>query len=178
MILAPKHVQFWEFDAGEITLARLLDWCNEEHGVDRLLLSARLEKQRRGWVPLTEGVDDTVKRLFGKKVLEQFQATGWPGTKLIGHPGRVYIVQYDREIREILLKTETNLAGWLHDHRPPLPEDLCLFKEGAKLPALYSVTHESQAWLVTAASIPFKEAKKSPETETYLFEGKYFCEFE
>ncbi|MDY7091890.1 MAG: hypothetical protein SX243_02865 [Acidobacteriota bacterium] len=60
----------------------------------------------------------------------------------------VLVIDFDTSLIDLMAQAGPTLGDWLE--RPPssLPEDLCLYREDAKLPALVSVTHERDAWLL------------------------------
>ena len=109
-------------------------------------------------------------------MLEDFRASEWPGTKLIGHPGHVFVVKFDESIAEVILRTEPDLTKWLYSSNRPLPEDMCLFNSSADAPTLVSVTHEKLYWMIAEQKpkvTGVRESKTRPE-ELY-WPGKYFC---
>ena len=46
-----------------------------------------------------------------------------------------------------MIATQKYLSGWKQSNDPPLPEDVCLYREGEDWPVLVSVTHDGDAWL-------------------------------
>lgn len=46
-----------------------------------------------------------------------------------------------------MTETKSYLSDWKQSNDPPLPEDVCLYREGEAWPVLVSVTHDGDAWL-------------------------------
>jgi len=118
-----------------------------------------------------------IENAFGRNILDSFMVSGWPGTELIGHVSRAYLINFSEEIQYKMIRLENRLFQWIDNNKPPLPEDLCLFKQGGLYPNLISVTHEKDAWLVSEKKIQFQEAHKTKLklSDLLVFDGKYFC---
>lgn len=172
-----KNLQCWELN-WSIKLEHLLAWALEYEKVDRLLVTARLAKTRTKPPTRVNKIDDKVKTIFGKNVITSFNAKGWPGTSLIGHLGRVYIVEFDEKILRKMVKIENELFNWTHNNNPSLPEDICLFRENAQFPVLISVTHEAEGWILTDKQINMRDVEPTNDTldDMFIFSDKYFCE--
>jgi hypothetical protein len=127
--------------------------------VDRLLVAARLDTDEVTPTLLSPGVDQQVQDLFGPSVLERRYAEEWPGTQLIGHQGVVWTVAYSERLFAPMIAAANLLRSWRHSHNPPLPEDICLFRQGDSLPVLVSVTHEEEAWLITDREVDLPGAE-------------------
>lgn len=169
-------IRSWELDARTADLDEITSWCLREEGVDRMLVALRLERHGNKWRYLSPAAGERVRLLFGRHVITGFQASEWPGTQLSGHPGFVYVIRFDEEVRDILLNTEPSLSGWLHNSPTPLPEDICLFKDSDAHPTLLSVTHESRAWLISDRDPPVRGIRPSRFRLDELFPPtKYFC---
>jgi hypothetical protein len=150
-------MHLWEL-APDSPLDRVLEWCIHEKGVDRLLLSARLDQDKEEEVLLNPSIDQVVARVFGERVLERRLARSWPGTVLIGHFGVVYVIDFDLSLIVPMIELGPLLSDWRHwreDKKPRLPEDPCLYKLGDDWPVLVSVTHEGDAWIVSENRPPF-----------------------
>ncbi|MGI0016000.1 MAG: hypothetical protein ACREBU_21475, partial [Nitrososphaera sp.] len=138
----------WE-NTGSVLLDGILDWCLREHQVDTLLATARSSVDQRGIRSFERAVDSAAKSIFGDRLIKRFDAYGWPGTKLIRHTGWVYVVRFDEAMKQRIVDTENELFEWTHYKPRPLPEDICLFRSGSRYPALVSVTHERDAWIIS-----------------------------
>jgi hypothetical protein len=136
-------------------LAEVLAWCWQEHSVDRLLVSARLDSSRKQRVLSRPSIEGVIESIFGARVLEKRFASRWPGTQLIGHQGAVYIIEFDDSLIKPMATAGKLFFDWTQNHEPPLPEDLCLFRKGADWPALVSVTHEWDAWVFSEEAPTF-----------------------
>jgi hypothetical protein len=141
-------------------------------------MTVMMDRVRGQWKPAESAAERWIRKNLRGAVMEEFLAIGWPGTLRTNTPNRVFIIRLDDEVMETIISTEPDLQGWVHHHRPRLPEDLCVFRLGAKLPALYSITHEQDAWVThdTRPSIPglsaeFAKSKKA----AFLFPGRYWC---
>jgi hypothetical protein len=123
------------------------------------------------------GVRNNIRQIFGTSIQEEFWATAWPGTELVGHKGRVLISKFDLNVGNKMLAAQPDITKWIHNGSPSLPEDLCIFLNGAPLPFMVSVTHEDDAWLL-APTNPLgkgvKEEKRARPNE-FIYPGKYFC---
>lgn len=157
---------------GKIHLREILTWCIEKEGVDTLLLSARQSFGKSGKGKYEEGVDPVTRNLLGNNLIECFEARGWPGTKLINHRGRVYVSAFDSQLAKKMAKVEGSLFKWSNVSRNNLPEDICLFRKGANVPALISITHDRDAWVISQTCPPgFMASTEEP----YIWHQKYFC---
>lgn len=157
---------------GEVHLLEILTWCIEKEGVDTLLLSSRQSFGKLGKGKYEKGVDPATRNLLGENLIACFEARGWPGTKLINHKGRVYVSVFDSKLAKKMAKVEGNLFKWSNVSRKMLPEDVCLFRRGAKAPTFISVTHERDAWVISGTCPP---GFKASTEELYIWHGKYFC---
>jgi hypothetical protein len=164
-------MSIWE-NLGDIHLSEILTWCLENEGVDTLLLTSWQSFGMSGKGEYTKGVDTKTKSLLGKNLIACFEARGWPGTKLINHKGRVYVSAFDAQLAKKMAKAEDNLFKWINVSRKALPEDVCLFRRGAKAPALISVTHERETWAIAETCPPGFTASTE---EPYIWHGRYFC---
>jgi hypothetical protein len=141
-----------------------------------MLVALRLDQVGNKWRYSDQAAGENVKSLFGKYILTGFQASEWPGTELIGHPGFVYVLTFNEDVRKIILGTQPLLEKWQHGKNPSLPEDICLFKESDSNPILVSVTHELDAWLITHKKPELQGFNKSEiSPEKLFYKGKYFC---
>lgn len=168
----------WELSP-KCSLEDVIHWCLEHHQVDRLLVSARMEKERGRWRMQTPSIESRIRQIFGSHLLEQFVTKGWPGTQLCGEAkGCVFICDFNENVAETLLKTEPTLHEWLEIHTPALPEDLCLFRQGASHPSFISVTHERDAYVLSDTKPDIAGVEKSDLVDVlhYVFPGKCFCD--
>jgi hypothetical protein len=164
----------WE-NLGDVRLLEILPWCFENCGVDTVLVSSRQSFSRSGKGTYDRGVDPATRKIVGDKLISSFEARGWPGTKLINHKGRVYVSGFDPQLAAKMANVEDHLFNWLNAGSKPLPEDVCVFKRGAKLPTFISVTHEREAWVIAPNCPPgFTASAYAPE-DLYIWSGKYFC---
>lgn len=118
-------------------------------GADRLLVSGRPAIDAAGRASFPRGLEQNVARIFRGKLEREVSARAWPGTRLSKGKGRIFVVRFDDETIERIILAEPDLFSWTHQRSPPLPEDMCVFSSGAHYPFLVSVTHESDAWLLT-----------------------------
>lgn len=172
----------WNLDLGAVSGEELFDWCLREHSVNRMLVAVRLEQHGGRWRALVPGSTDHFQARFAAHIREQFLASGWPGTESIGQPGLMYLVEFNLQVKELTLQIEPDLRRWSIDDKPPLPEDICLFRMGDSHPIFVSVIHEGDAWLFTNKKPTIKGVSlgKAVDTdrlrqELIAFPGKYFC---
>jgi hypothetical protein len=142
-----------------------------------MLVVVRMEQDdKTGRYSTLRELEQLTKTLFGPNVLEDFQASAWPGTELIKHPANVYVVRFDESIAELILSTEPDLMKWLHVKTPPLPEDICLFNSSADSPTLVSVTHEKLFWIIAEQKPKLAGVRETNlPAEKLFWQGKYFC---
>lgn len=165
----------WRVDLRILPARELLSWSLNQQSVDRMLVVVRMEQQGNRYLMPRE-LKQLTKSLFGRHVLDDFHASEWPGTKLIGHPAHVFVINFDESIAEVILRTEPELNKWLYPSNRALPEDICLFNSSGDTPTLVSVTHENLYWIIAEQKPKLagvRESKTRPE-ELYP-PGKYFC---
>lgn len=130
-------------------LRAVLDWCLRTQKVDRLLVVHRkFLGAREKELSYPEALDRS-RRLFGGRILRESWCRRWPGTISTKSTALVLVIDFDASLIDVMAQAGPTLGDWLE--RPPnsLPEDLCLYSEAAELPALVSVTHERDAWLLS-----------------------------
>lgn len=165
----------WEADARVAALDEITVWALERH-VDRMVVALRLNQIGNKWRYAEPKAGEFFQAQFGSFILTGFQAAEWPGTELIDHPGFVYVVKFDEEVREVVLRTQPSLAKWRHNENPPLPEDICLFREADSHPILITRTHDLDAWLISDKEPELQGFRKSNLQPEKLFpRSKYFC---
>lgn len=160
-----KQPVSWTLDPETRTEA-VLRWCLEHHGVDRLLVAARLKRESPDHSLLTPAVGQAITDLLGSIILERHYTTAWPGTRLVGHDGLVLTIHFSERLIGPMAAAGELLRHWRHSHTPPLPEDLCLYRHGDKHPVLVSVTHEAMAWLITNTAVDLPGARPEDHDPT------------
>jgi hypothetical protein len=115
--------------------------------------------------------------LFGAFVLSEALSSWWPGTITKG-AGRVFLLRFDDSVLEVASKVGPRFLAWERGCKPPLPEDICLFKIGASHPILISVTHEGDAWLLTNRTVDLAHVSKSDyeldDIKRSFYRAKFF----
>jgi len=165
----------WRVDLRVLSARELLFWCLDQQSVDRMLVVVRMEQQGNRYFTPRE-LKQLPKSLFGREVLDDFRASDWPGTKLIGHPAHVFVIKFAASIAEVILRTEPELNKWLYPSNRSLPEDMCLFNSTADTPTLVSVTHENLYWIIAEQKPKLEGVRESKTRPEELFSpGKYFC---
>ena len=166
----------WEADARVVSLSETMRWCMEHHGVDRMLVALRLTQVGNKWRYDEPKAAEFFRAQFESYIVSGFQVIEWPGTILIDHPGFVYLLDFNEEVKEVVLRVQPSLAKWGDGEDPPLPEDICLFKESASHPVFVSRTHDLVAWLISDTEPNLQGFRKSRIPPAKLFPtGKYFC---
>ena len=175
-------ISCWTVDLRLVSSAELFEWCLREHGVDHMLVALRLEEYEGRWRALVPGSSDRFETHFSAHIQERFLASGWPGTESFRQPGLMYLLEFNRAILNLMLEIESDLSKWSIDDRSPLPEDICLFRDGDPHPVFLSVIHEGDAWLLTNRNpmlqgVSLDKAVESDRLreELIAFPGKYFC---
>lgn len=156
-----------EIDAAA-TFDAISRWCLACCQVDRLLVTARNDLSRPRELDEPR-VAETVAELFGGRVLEEIWASAWPGTSLGGGgASKLWRIAFDEEVRARMVAMENRLVNWHQWHEPPLPADVCLYREGDPMPVLVSMSHQREpwfgAWLLDtyAADAPFATDPELP----------------
>ena len=178
MSLRPKRgtVNCWQCDIRSVSLERVLAWALTTAKTDRLLFTMRLSEGQAKKRSAPADVEKNVEKIFGDRLIDSFWASGWPGTELIGHKGRVWVAKFDETVLALILATQPDFSLWHNNASLPLPEDLCLFKQGSRYPTLVSATHEKDVWLFGPTKPAFTELRKEPSLlRGFIFSGKYFC---
>jgi hypothetical protein len=153
-----------------VPLDVVLDWCLTHRGVDHLLVSARASVDNPNALDEPK-IETAVASVIGDALIESLWATAWPGTQLLTRgASKVFTAKFDKRIRDRLVSTESRLSAWHHEHDPPLPSDLCLYRSGDPRPTLVSVTHDVGwfgAWLLGPfpSEPPFAIAAERPLPE-------------
>lgn len=137
----------WELPP-PVELAMILRWSIKQASANRLQTAIRLDQRTAKPDASAAQAIAALHDLAGDRILVETDTSAWPGTELIGHVGRVFVLELDLALAEALAETEPILGNWTHFEGKPLPEDLCAFQEGAPFPAFYSVTHESDTWVL------------------------------
>ena len=166
----------WAFYSS-LALEPLFAWCRDQERVDRLLCVTSLRREGRRRIVPPE-VQARVASLFEGQIVTTVLAGAWPGTKLIGHKAQVTVVRFDSETIRRVLNAGPLLWDWTHAGPAYLPEDLCLFREGAELPAFFSVTHEGMSWAVSSSAPPFGEPRpvELSRDELIIPDSDFFCD--
>jgi len=153
--------------ARDVELKPILMHCLLIDHVDRLLLALRQDKNgsllHLGSRPATE-------RIFGDRILEWRTGRRWPGTVSTRTDCHLAVVKFSEELVDPMCSAGPKLFDWTGWPAPVLPEDLCLYRQGAEWPSLVSVTHERDAWLLAPEkplSIETEESEFAPE-ELYI----------
>lgn len=166
----------WKFDIRSVSLEKVLAWALADAKTDRLLFTMRLSEGRakKRFEPVD--VEKNVEKIFGDHVIDSFLASGWPGTELIDHKGRVWVAKFDETVSALLLAAQPDFSLWCNSASLPLPEDICLFKQGSRYPTSVSVTHEKDAWLFGPTKPAFTKLRKETSLlRDFIFSEKYFC---
>ncbi len=140
----------------------ILRWCLGNHGVDRLMVSARMRQKADRPTLAHPEVGQAIDRLFGPWILRRDHTSEWPGTRLIGHDGLAVTVRFSEGLIDRMIAAGELFRDWTDRHSPPLPEDLCLYRSGEDKPTLLSVTHEEMIWLYTDRDLDFPGAELDP----------------
>lgn len=132
---------------GFAAMKPVLHWCSRR-GANRMLLAARFDDEV-GRSRTDRRLRSSISRIFGERILETWQTSAWPGTRLMDSTAIVIIVAFDSTLVEPMCRLEPCLSEWNHSHPLRLPEDPCVFRKGDRWPLLVSVTHEMDAWVLS-----------------------------
>lgn len=148
----PRTLKNWRISEN-VSLREILGWATEQCGADRALLVVGLEVDADPPVAADPTVEEVVRRVFGGNLLSVTLASAWPGTTVIGGGcARVYSGRLDKQVMGRMVSIEDDWTGWLCSRG--LPEDLCVWREGAPAPLVMTVTHERFGWLIDDGPVP------------------------
>ncbi len=170
----------WSVNLDIVSTRDLLSWCLLNHQVDRMLLSLPPSVSRRRYTHQqsdeVRAVYDKTNLLFGQYVLDKLPVSAYPGVDLMGGVASAFVIEFSEAVKDITLAAEPNLSKWLGNLRPPLPEDICLFKATDSHPTFVSHTVNGRGWLITGKTPKLRGVTKSKDrAEGLFFEGDYFC---
>ena len=166
----------WEADARVASLDEIMNWCLQHHAVDHMLVGMRLDQVGNKWRYHDPEAGEFLQSQFGSYILTGFQASEWPGTRLLVQPGFVFVLTFNEEVKELILRTQPSLSKWQHGEDPPLPEDICLFRETASHPILVTRTHDLDAWVISDKDPKLQGFRKIDIPPNKFFpQDKYFC---
>lgn len=156
----PKKLTCYEFKPCDVRLDKLLGWCLASHPIDRILLIARFEPfgETGRYAPSVE-VLASIERLFCFDLEECLLAEEWPGTKCPGSSNLILLARFDEAVLERMAAAGPYLSDWTARNTPPLPEDLCLFRQGSEWPVFFSSSHENLGWLISTKQPPFRRVR-------------------
>lgn len=92
--------------------------------------------------PALDSRGDSVLEILQGSLVDSYEATEWPGTRLLVGSARVYVVKLDVAV-DILARVAGGFFDW---RQPSLPEDLSLLRE-AREPCLVTISHEKDGYL-------------------------------
>lgn len=153
----------------DVELEPVLVWCTETRSVNRLLVTIRFAADAKGRRDEpSKAMLRSIESLFSDRILKSRLAREWPGTRLIGHEGAIVVIDFGSALIGPMLRAGRRLQDWTERNSPPLPEDLCLYRQGDEWPALVSVTHEADAWLIGDTPPAIEGAVPCPLDADYL----------
>ena len=129
----------------DVELRPILVHCLQVDGVDRLILALR---QDQDGTLLYPEMQLALERIFGSHILELKTGKRWPGTDSTMRDCNLAVIEVDASLIAPMCSAGPKLFDWTGWPAPVLPEDLCLYRQGAEWPSLMSVTHEHDAWIL------------------------------
>src|SRR5215475_2248991 len=118
-------INSWRIDLTKASLSQILPWCKQFQQADRILMTVLVERVRGNWRAVDKSAERWIRNNLQEALIEEFLTLGWPGTLRLSDPNRVFVARFDNEVMDMIINTEPCLQGWVHHHRPRLPEDLC-----------------------------------------------------
>lgn len=146
-----KSLRIWILEYAQETLSDLLTWAIKEKKADRMILVFRDSSDGSEYGSEVKSLRKSYAKKFERFVLDECSVRAWPGTELTRGTATILVIKVTHETAEQILELEPDLAKWIH---PDLPEDLCVYKEGAEAPLILSVTHESLGWVISDSTPP------------------------
>ena len=167
--------KIWEIDTRKVPLEKLFKWCRRHHGVDRILfgLPTRMKKRKL----CNEKQVGNALRLFRDFIIETHEVRSWPGVDYFEGSRPIFVVKITDDLVRAVINAGPYLHHWSISNPTPLPEDLCLFRQGARFPTLTSCAHEDLAWLVSNKTVRLDGCIPSDDKpEQMFYSGPLFCD--
>lgn len=137
----------WDVVPG-VPMEKLLTWCLDTRGADRIVVVAPVDPDSDDLALLKPAVETRVYELLGDRLLSSAYCSAWPGTVLSSHVGLVWTARFDMTLMKRMVRAQGALSGWKVSAKPPLPEDICLYRHGDRFPILVTVSREGDGWLL------------------------------
>jgi hypothetical protein len=153
MMMEAKEARYLDIDRSA-AFADISAWCLSKRQTNRLLVAVRPAIDVNDRVSFDPQIFDSVAAIFGQNIIRVVPARAWPGVRLIEGTGKVYVISFDSIVQRRMIETQEYLSGWKQANTPPLPEDICLYREGDAWPTLVSVTLDGDAWLLNEEPNP------------------------
>lgn len=148
----------WFLDA-DTEIEPVLDWCLAHHGVNRLILMARLKSHSERLTLRDPEVGDFIESTFEDHILERRQATAWPGTVVEGTSSLLFTIAFTQELIRPMAEAGRLVRAWVPFFEPPLPEDPCLYRLGDDRPTFVSTTHDHTMYILTPHQVNLEGAE-------------------
>lgn len=161
------------------SMRAILDWALRRHRVNRMFFTIYTRRLRDKWCPVYPNAQKAVFELFSPFILRVFLARSWPPYDHLRHPHIVCVIRFSKEVRDIMLRREPRLAGWLNQHG--LPEDICLFNSRRQLPCFVSSTLSLEGYLIDVTGIRgsffgrWSETIDAIRSRLEIHDGYAFC---
>ena len=176
--MVTTRLRCWK-NIGSVALDDVLSWGLESCLADTLLVVERKSTDGRGRDSFERGVKSTVDTLFRKNIRTCMTARCWPGTQLIKGTARVYVIDFDKAVKNRMVDAEAELFNWRNVSPKRLPEDICLLRDGSQHPVFASTTHERDAYLISGSGeVPagFEETRRTVAQLMLAWVGPYCCQ--
>jgi hypothetical protein len=175
-----SEVLCWEFNTTSVSLGEVFEWAIAAYGVDRLLFGIRMcftPGKSRQRSPCSPAQVASIHKHFRNVLIAAYSVEGWPGTEFGPRPVPAVKLELNPRVIEKCVQLGPHLDNWSRHGKPALPEDPCIFREGAELPAIVSVSHEKIAWALADESRrpKFGALVTQPLPRDLVFEGTSFC---
>lgn len=125
-----------------------------------MLFTVYTERKNNKWEPSYPEAERVAYDMFSKFIIKSFLARTWPPYDHFAHPHIVTVIRFSKVVRDLMLAVEPRFSGWLNQRG--LPEDLCLFQKGKRLPLFFSSALSEEGYLIGVEK----------------FYGDYFAEWE
>src|SRR6266481_166326 len=115
------------------SMPMIMDWALRRQKVDRVFFAIYTDRKEGKWCPSYPAAEKNLMDLFSSHLVRVFLARAWPPYDHLQHPHYVCVARFSPSVRDLMLKTEPDLARWLNQNG--LPEDVCLFNSKRALPS-------------------------------------------
>lgn len=131
-----------------LQLAPVVQWAQTKR-VDRVQMALLLQRDGSRVALEEPSSVHSLAPFLEPRLLAAWLSNSWPGIKY-QEPlcGLVLEFEAASDLLAAMVAIGPRFSDWHYGGRPALPEDLCFYRSGDALPAVFSVTHEREVYLL------------------------------